>query len=205
MEHFALFPTPVFVFDVPDADALNHDLVERLVAEAAKVATVERANVGGWHSMPDLALREEPCFQAVVGLVIEHVATAMRALAGEAAPASLRYAAQAWAMVMRDGDYVIPHEHGDAHWSAVYYADAGDADAAAHPASGLLAMVDPRRGGRPIPGLSLAGETFTVRPQTSRLVLFPGWLVHHVHPYRGRRPRVAVACNVSVGAQRPAV
>jgi hypothetical protein len=30
------------------------------------------------------------------------------------------------------------------------------------------------------------------------LVVFPGWLQHYVHPYRGTRPRVAIACNLTM-------
>ena len=56
---------------------------------------------------------------------------------------------------------------------------------------------DPRRGGRPIPGLE-SGATFTIRPRTGMLVVFPGWLQHYVHPYRGTRPRIAIACNVTM-------
>jgi hypothetical protein len=78
----------------------------------------------------------------------------------------------------------------------VYYADAGDADEAAHPASGLLALVDPRQGGRPMPGLEVVGTTYTVLPRTGRLAVFPGWLLHYVHTYLGQRPRVSISCNV---------
>ena len=110
---------------------------------------------------------------------------------------AMRIGVHAWAMVMRNGDYTIPHDHSEVHWATVYYADAGDADEAAHPASGLLALVDPRHGGRPMPGLeSLLGTTFTVLPRTARLVVFPGWLLHYVHAYRGQRPRVSISCNV---------
>jgi hypothetical protein len=96
-------------------------------------------------------------------------------------------------MILERGDYVVLHEHGEAHWSTVYYVDAGDDDAAE---SGLLAFVDPRRGGRTVPGVDLFPTTFTVRPRTGSLVVFPGWLQHYVHPYRGSRPRVSISCNV---------
>jgi Putative 2OG-Fe(II) oxygenase len=82
------------------------------------------------------------------------------------------------------------------HWATVYYPDAGDADEAAHPASGLLALVDPRQGGRAMPGLDVTGGTYTVLARTGRLVVFPGWLLHYVHAYRGRRPRVSISCNL---------
>jgi hypothetical protein len=113
---------------------------------------------------------------------------------GQALPA-MRTGVHAWAMVMRNGDYTIPHDHSEVHWATVYYVDAGDADEGAHSASGLLALVDPRHGGRPMPGLDL-GTTFTLLPRTGRLAVFPGWLLHYVHTYRGQRPRVSISCNI---------
>ena len=97
---------------------------------------------------------------------------------------------------------MIAHDHGEAHWSTSYYVDAGDADLEHTPESGALAVLDPRRGGRPIPGLE-SGATFTIRPRTGVLVVFPGWLQHYVHPYRGTRPASLIACNsddVAAGA-----
>jgi uncharacterized protein (TIGR02466 family) len=197
MDQFALFPTPLHVYDVANVEAMNSELAQRLQAESEASPGVRRANVGGWHSAPDLALRAEACYQMLMKVIVDHVSTTYAKIAaaqGIAAPPS-RYAAQAWAMVMRSGDYTIAHDHGDAHWSTTYYVDAGDADLARTPDSGALSVIDPRRGGRPIPGLE-TGATFTIRPRTGMLVVFPGWLQHYVHPYRGTRPRIAIACNL---------
>ena len=205
MDRFALFSTPVFVYDVPETDALNRELAERLQAEATSSAGLVRSNRGGWHSPPDLAQRAEPCFGAVVQMIVNHVDETMQNLseAMRLTPRpNWRYSPQAWAMVMRDGDYTIMHDHGTSHWSVSYYVDAGDSNYERHPESGLLALVDPRRYIRPIPGFGDFNMTeFTVRPKSGRLVVFPSWIQHFVHPYRGTRPRVAIACNVSVAAQ----
>jgi len=198
MDRFALFPTPLFVYDVPNVDVINRELGELLRAEAQGSPGVHRANVGGWHSAPDLAHRQEPCYRAVMKVIVDHVGATYSKIVsatGLATSPPWSFAAQAWAMVMRNGDYTIAHDHGDAHWSTSYYVDAGDADLERSPDSGALAVLDPRRGGRPIPGLE-TGSTFTVRPRTGMLVVFPGWLQHYVHPYRGTRPRIAIACNV---------
>lgn len=201
MEQLSLFATPVAVFDIDGAEALNRELCARLCDEARATPGVQRSNAGGWHSPPDLAQRREACFREVVGRIVERAQAVTRELyaaSGARPPAPLRYGAQAWAMVMRDGDHAVLHDHGEAHWSSAYYADAGDADEAAHPDSGLLALVDPRRSGRSVPGLEALGATFLVRPRTGMLVLFPGWLQHYVHPYRGARPRVSISCNVTI-------
>jgi uncharacterized protein (TIGR02466 family) len=185
------------MYDLADMEEVNRDLTARLVAESRSVPTVHHSNVGGWHSK-NLAGRPEAGFRNLLQSIVTRVRETVENLAqekGQGLPA-MRMGAHAWAMVMRNGDYTIPHDHSEVHWATVYYLDAGDADEAAHPASGLLALVDPRHGGRPMPGLeNLLGTTFTVLPRTGRLVVFPGWLPHYVHAYRGQRPRVSISCN----------
>jgi uncharacterized protein (TIGR02466 family) len=208
MDRFSLFPTPLFVYDVPNVEDMNCELGERLRAEAQASPGVRRANVGGWHSSPDLALRPDPCYRAMMKLIVDHVSATHSKIVstkGVAPSPPWGFAAQAWAMVMRDGDYTIAHDHGEAHWSTSYYVDAGDADLDRTPDSGALAVLDPRRSGRPIPGLE-SGSTFTIRPRTGMLVVFPGWLQHYVHPYRGTHPRISISCNVTMspmGREKP--
>jgi hypothetical protein len=182
-----------------DMHEVNRDVAARLVAESISVPSISRSNVGGWHSQTDLALRPDASFRALIQYIVARVRETTDGLAKESGQGlpSMRMGVHAWAMVMRNGDYTIPHDHATAHWSTVYYPDAGNADEAAHPDSGLLALVDPRHGGLPIPGLDLLGKTFTARPSTGRLLVFPGWLLHYVNAYRGTRPRVAVSCNVT--------
>ncbi len=203
--HLPVFATPLSMYESADMDEVNCDVTARLVAESVSVLSISHSNVGGWHSQSDLALRADASFRALIQYIVARVRETVDALASESGlgmPA-MRMGAQAWAMVMRNGDYTIPHDHADAHWSTVYYADAGDADEAVHPDSGLLALIDPRHGGRPMPGLDLLGNTFTARPRTGRLLVFPGWLYHYVHTYRGQRPRVAISCNVTFELAAP--
>ncbi len=195
MDRFSLFPTPLFVFDVPDTEELNRELENQLLLEAQAGQGIQRSNVGGWHSTPNLAQRPEPCFHALMELMVEHVRHVVDRLGRDAAlPPVPRYRCglQSWAMILRDGDYVMPHDHGDCHFSTVYYVDAGDPVRA----SGKLTFVDPRQGRRPIPERELFPSNFTVDPRSSALVIFPGWLQHYVHPYRGERPRISISANV---------
>jgi uncharacterized protein (TIGR02466 family) len=207
MDRLALFTTPVVVHALEGMDDVNRELTERLLAESAATPGFVRSNVGGWHSVPDLSQRKEGCYRALMETIVRHVRVTFNEVAGAAGmdPGSLqfRFAVHAWAMVMRDGDYTILHDHADSHWSTAYYVDAGDADADAHPASGLLAFVDPRRAGSAIAGVDLFPSTFTVRPRTGSLVVFPGWLQHYVHPYRGARPRICVSANLHMDLLGP--
>jgi len=197
MPHLPLFATPVSMYDIPGMDEVNREVTSRLVAESVSRPSVHRSNVGSWHS-DNLAGRPEACFRAVIETIVARVRETVQALAQEAGQSlpGMRIGVHGWAMVMRNGHYTIPHNHADAHWATVYYADAGDADEAANPASGLLAFIDPRQAGRPMPGLEIVGTTFTVQPRTGRLVVFPGWLLHYVHSYLGQRPRVSISCNL---------
>ncbi|HEU4729552.1 MAG TPA: TIGR02466 family protein [Kofleriaceae bacterium] len=200
----ALFSTPVVAFDLPEMDDVNHALAAELLAEERAAPSWQRANVGGWHSVPDLSRRAEPHTRALMRAIVDHVARHVAALAADAGAEQLpafRYGVTAWAMILRRGDYVVPHDHGDAHWSVAYYVDAGD-DLPAP--SGHLAFLDPRRGGRPIPELTLFPSTFDLAPRTGALVIFPAWLVHYVHAYRGDRPRICISANLTMEAAAPA-
>ncbi len=197
MPHLPLFPTPVSLYDLPDMEEVNRDLTARLVAESVSLPSVNRSNVGGWHSQ-NLAGRPEASFRTLLQSIVTRVRETVDSVAresGQGLPA-MRIGSHAWAMVMRSGHYTIPHDHSEAHWATVYYADAGDVDNGVQPDSGLLALIDPRHGGRPMPGLDLLGSTFTVLPRTGRLVVFPAWLLHYVHAYHGQRPRVSISCNI---------
>jgi len=189
------FRTPIYTFELPEVEPTRDELVSRLLAERVGRPGIVRANVGGWHSTPDLALRPEPCFQSLMRAIVDRATLVVADLVSEAP--RVRYGVQAWAMIMGSGDYTTLHDHGEAHLSVVYYADAAESEGS----SGLLAFADPRRGGRNLPGLEV-GSTFQIAPQTGMLVVFPGWLQHFVHPYRGTEPRVSISANVSLDAQR---
>lgn len=192
-----LFATPVVAFQMPDSTQLNADLAAKLLAEEKTQPSWQRANVGGWHSTPDLARRDDPALRRLFQNIVEIAAHNTSILAAEAGlqMPQYRFGVAGWATIMRVGDYMTPHDHGDVHWSAAYYVDAGDEATAP---SGELAFMDPRRSGRPIPNLDIFPSTFGVRPRTGMLVLFPGWLQHYVHVYRGTRPRICISCNITM-------
>ena len=199
---FSLFSTPVVVFDLPAMEQVNHALATELLAEEQALPSWKRANVGGWHSAPTLSQRPGAPYRTLMRAIVEHVGSVIQGLAAaveiERVPA-YRYGVTSWAMIMRDGNYVTPHDHGESHWSIAYYVDAGDD---LPPPSGRLAFIDPRRSGRMIPEVDLLPTVFDLAPRTSALVVFPGWLQHHVHAYRGQRPRICISANISLDVER---
>ena len=195
----SLFPTPIAMYEHAELESMNKEITDILVAESVSVPSLSHSNVGGWHSKYDLQTRPEACFRKLTQLIVDHAMETTTVIAkglGKRLP-KLSAKTHMWAMVMRDGNYTIPHTHADAHWASVYYADAGDTDVAAYPESGVINFIDPRSGYLPIPGLDMTGGDFMVNAKTGQLLVFPGWLTHYVHAYRGKRPRVSIACNVT--------
>lgn len=201
MRRTLLFPSPVFLSLPPGQEALRETLRDRLLSEADARPGVQKSNVGGWHSKPDLLERPEPCFRALSRLLLDGFRAVLQKQAearGRAVDPRMRVGGQAWAMVMRRGHYSQPHHHGDAHWAGVYYVDAG-AQPEADDLAGRLTFLDPRG---PLKGddpLDLFDTRHDLRPKDGLLLYFPGWLQHHVHPYAGARPRISVSCNLVVG------
>ncbi|MEY4911102.1 MAG: hypothetical protein RL761_765 [Pseudomonadota bacterium] len=198
MQLASLFATPISMFENVDMALLGKEITDILVTESVTIPSLAKSNVGGWHSKYELQTRPEACFQKLS----EYIANCAREMTETIAKNTGRRVApfttkvEMWAMVMRDGDYTVPHTHADTQWASVFYADAGDSDDKAHPESGNIMFIDPRMGFMPITGLDIAAGEFVVKAKTGQLLIFPGWLMHYVHVYRGKRPRVSISCNV---------
>lgn len=180
-------------------EGLNQRLAQQILEREQASAGVVRSNVGGWHSATDFLRWEgrEP------GELFQHVGRALKDYLAierkvDAAALDLKVSAEAWANVARDGHYSKPHVHPNSNVSGVYYVDAGDAPPEATQ-SGVIEFLDPRNR----PGMfdtegTLLSDGYRVVPQAGMLLLFPAWLYHYVHPYRGRRPRLCVAFNLTI-------
>lgn len=189
----SLWPTLVFSAEPGEPTFPRELLLRGILAERATSPGLVRSNRGGWHSVPDLALRPDPVLRAAIAHLmgaVEAAAEAFVARVGVPLPV-LRPRVQAWAMVLERGHHVILHDHAEADWSVAWYVDAGD-----DPASGTITFVDVRRVRSPIPGVDADPSHFTIRPRTGQILVFPGWLPHVVDPYAGERPRVVVSANV---------
>jgi uncharacterized protein (TIGR02466 family) len=198
MQYAQLFSTPIALFEPPGLEALNKEMTEILVAESETVASVAVSNVGGWHSRFDLHKRPQSCFRTLSDIVVasaQELTETLAKAAGSPFPKMIG-TTEMWAMVMRHGDYTIAHTHAVNHWAAVYYPDVGDADQKTYPKSGTITFVDPRLGFVPVPGLDMVVANFEINAKPGQLLMFPGWLMHYVHAYKGLRPRVSIACNV---------
>lgn len=189
-----LFSVPLMLAEGIVDEAVNTELAEWILLERELGDGVKRSIVGGWHSKPDLPARGVQPLDDFFRILVDAV-QGVHAQVGDGAGYEARFMLQAWATVLERGHYVQVHDHADAHWSAVYYVDAGDCD---DPASGRISWINPVGSHRSLPGSTLIPTTFACTPHTGLLAVFPGWLRHTVEPYQGDRPRIVIAANIEV-------
>jgi hypothetical protein len=63
----------------------------------------------------------------------------------------------------------------------------------------LLELLDPRESANyiQVPNTVLDARMF-IENQPGRMVVFPSWTKHMVHPFVGEGVRISIACNVNV-------
>jgi uncharacterized protein (TIGR02466 family) len=198
-----LFATPVALFEVPEAAAINAALEARIFAREREVASVRRSNWGGWQSPDDFAKWCGPEGERVLAIAqgLANQLTADR----EGRRVSPKWRMNAWANVNRHGQGNEFHTHPGAFWSATYYVrDGGVAD---DPSLGGEFEIQDPRGIAPamlapliafaVPGGQSVGASELIRPCAGLMVMFPSWLSHGVRPYAGNDVRISIALNLT--------
>jgi uncharacterized protein (TIGR02466 family) len=199
-----LFPTPVLVATMPEAEALNAELKGIILTREGAYESVERSNQGGWQSSWDMHEWGGAPMQKVLAFARNVVEEATVNRSGQRE--KLAWRVNCWANVNRSGHGNQFHTHPGALWSASYYVDDGGIGTDAS-LGGEFEIQDPRgvatvmyapRLTFPGPDGAALGEAQRFRPHAGMLFVFPSWLQHGVRPYKGRRERISVAINFSV-------
>ena len=202
----SLFPTPLVIARLDDAERLNGTLA-RLVRERSKShPSVTRSNQGGWQSDTDFLDWSGPEGAAVIDAAkqLGNKITAVKQ--GESLQRTeLPWKVNAWANLNAPGHANEMHTHAGSYWSGAYYVDDG-MDGTAD-AGGEFEILDPR-GVTPImyaPHLKIAisacltaGLSEYAAPRSGQIFMFPAWLFHGVRPYRGNRTRISIAFNLCI-------
>lgn len=188
-----IFPTVILArrLDalIPLNDRLHQIVLER---ERRDPAGLGASNVGGRHSAGDLHEWDYPEIRALVREFFEAgrdmtAATLPPGLDGEI---RLRFHGGCWANLLRNGGYNTVHNHATAVWSGSYYVCLGEPEPGPRH-NGWIEFQDPRPA-------NIHGGKERVRPEPGLLLMFPGWLNHYVHPFRGRGERISIAFNLDV-------
>lgn len=204
------YGVPLLHCKLPNAEPLNRDL-ERYFRELESQGDKHRKpdtlthQIEIFESNFDLFKYKEPCIQKLKSFCLHNIWQTVMMLNNYNVEEmqSLRVFTDAWFHMTRYGGYIGSHQHPMASWSAVYMVDPGDT-AEDVTKGGELTFGNPR----PHCGMYLdPGNAYLSAPfENSNLVfamkpgemlIFPSYMVHHVSPYYGKRPRITVAMNCS--------
>ena len=195
------FGTPFVSYEWPDSEIINQGLAELILAEEKgdDEGRGIRSNAGGWQSRGNLITRSEPEIQTLKQWMETMVFNLLGAIVRkDGTERTFTLLFDSWANVCRNGNYNVVHTHPNAMWSIVYYVSAGKPDNSI-PYAGLLELLDPRESANyiQVPNTVLDARNF-IENRPGRMILFPSWVKHMVHPFVGSGVRMSIACNVNV-------
>jgi len=184
-----LFPTIIYVKDLPNANELNPYLEKQIIQWSKKDSGVSKTNVNGWHSQTDMNQRKEyePLIKELFQMqneIIQEERLDIKPRLGNM-----------WANINYQGGYNNGHIHPNSLFSGAYYVKA-------QPNSGRLHIMDPRPGVQqvmpPRKNVKLPRELWResyYEPVPGRLILFPSWLWHKVELNQSNDIRISVSFN----------
>ncbi len=196
-----MFGTPFVSVDWPDVEEMNQQIYDLVAAEEQSDDQGRgiRSNAGGWQSRGNLLMRSDPCIVRLKQMMETTIFELLGALVRkDGSERTFTLLFDSWANVCRNGNYNVVHSHPNAMYSIVYYVSSGEPDESI-PYSGMLELLDPREATTfiQVTNTILDARMFiTNRP--GRMVVFPSWVKHMVHPFVGNGVRISIACNVNV-------
>lgn len=213
----ALWPTPIGIHRMPNADEVNPTLARALQA----MRHIAQPEPMPFHASDDDLLRrlQLPEGRAVIQFIVESIKQTIvqaNAAAWNAAspgrPVDMQMALKGmWFQVSNRGAFHDVHTHGNCSWSGVYIVQVdpeerrmSHATYGAH--NGATRFYGPHfnhLGGAHVDlgNAYLQPPHVDIAPVPGQVVVFPSWLPHQAMPYEGELDRVIISFNVSVHAQ----
>ena len=193
MTLYSLFPTELWEEENKTID--NEALGKIILEMAEEEPTIDRSNIGGWHS--HTGLTDDYRFSNVVNFVVEtfrHVFLENN----YKAEMSFRIAGM-WAIVNRQQHFNRTHIHDGCDWSFAYYVKAPEG-------SGGIVWEDPRVRKEMRPSSYLvrnfnnptSHDIYQKIPSDGKLFIFPAWLMHFVNPNLSDKPRICISGNIVI-------
>lgn len=192
-----LFPNPLGMYRVADADRLNPILLEEIEARRKVDPGIVRSNRAGWHSESDFFVRPESAHAEVSKAIYAAVSDLTRRMRGPKATTGIQMQINGWINVNPPGAYNVPHDHPGSFWSGCYYISTNP-EPAQGDEGGAITFIDMRCAptGQPLVKAPAFVGNHTVHPRAGALLLFPSNLKHWVHPNNWDKDRVTMAFNV---------
>jgi len=196
-----VFATHLVVHDWPNSDSLNADLQALVLGKEADDIKngITRSNAGGWQSAGNLITWKEPCIETLRQRIEKVVSKLLQEIVrDEGRNRSFKLLIDSWANINRRGDYNVVHTHPNCMFSGVYYVTPGKPDPDI-PYGGLLELLDPREAHNYIQVTkTVLDQRYFYDNEPGRMLLWPSWVKHMVHPFVGDGERISIAFNVNV-------
>jgi uncharacterized protein (TIGR02466 family) len=105
---------------------------------------------------------------------------------------------ESWCHITRDGGYHDMHTHPGSSWSAIYYLDTGNMDAASK--NGLNRFFCPYNNMYIDAGTAWTSRntSIDITAQEGMLIVFPSFIQHNALSYRGEKERYVISVNSKV-------
>ena len=159
--------TPVYTYEYPFAERLNPKLHDIILEKA--VNRDMGATMTNWKE--GLSIKE---FCKIGDWVSNIMQTNFGNVMLDFAAAFKLKLKDLWGQYYKKGDYQVSHHHNPHYWSFVYFVNAP-------------------RGSAP---LVFTDSNKKVTPKAGMLVLFPGWVYHHVPKHKREEIRSVIAGNM---------
>lgn len=202
LETHMVCSVPFFTTQLREFDAQRRASFTRMIlALQSRSPGIAVSNRYGWHSENNLHLAAGDDVKWFHQQLNPFLRASLSTLGAEHAAANILMTS-CWANVSGFKAWNEPHCHLPSHWSGVFYVSAEDSLARDHSGdkSGCIEFLNPLPLGKPY-GLH---QSFTVQPRDGMALLFPGFLMHYVHPNHSDKTRISIAFNVDLEFVPPA-
>jgi uncharacterized protein (TIGR02466 family) len=105
---------------------------------------------------------------------------------------------ESWCHITRDGGFHDMHVHPGSSWSAIYYVDCGDMDAATK--NGSNRFYSPNNSMWTDAGTAYLSSNNSIdfNSEPGMMIVFPSHIQHSALLYRGARDRIVIAINSKI-------
>ena len=169
------FPTPVYWYDLPNANQFNENLLKHIEEWKEKDKGIKNTNQGGWHSTTDMHLKKE--YEPLV----KELNKFQKEICTTECYSSPTLLSNMWANINYPGCSNKKHLHPNSNWSGVYYVKTPEN-------CGTLNIEAPRIGYAMTVPQQFSSDKLSQRlqrniayiPVAGRLMMFPAFLSHYV-------------------------
>lgn len=186
------FHTPVWSRKVLDHQRLNAHILQMLDKLQSETPTIQRSNVGGWHSHDQI--HRGPDFAEIRKVIGKTCAACATFMEFDFDNFDL-VIKEMWINKNGPGDFNKAHIHPNAILSGVYYVKTPEGSGNLElydPVPARLMNIYPIKKRKPI---NLQAVEY--RAEEGLLLIFPSWLQHAVQPNRSEDFRVSISFNIS--------